>query len=168
MIGLLFSQISCGKIYYSKSEAMVLAFGENAKVEMLPLFFDDHHVSEIEKMARVKLESSLFTFYVGKNQEEITGYAAIENHTVRTKPETLLVVLSPQGKVTEIHTLAFHEPPEYQPSQRWYEQLYNKELPELSFNRDIQGMTGATLSARSALNISRKVQAIFQVMLIGK
>lgn len=160
---------SCyGKIYYSKSEAMDLAFGKEATVEMLSLFPSDEELAQIEKTARVKMESSLYSFYVGKKNDEIIAYAAIESHTVRTKPETLLVVLTPEGKISAIHTLAFHEPPEYQPPQRWYQQLLRRDLEQLSFSADIQGITGATLSTRSALNISRKVMAVFQVMVKNK
>lgn len=157
-----------GKIYYSKNEAMELAFGKEATVEMLSLFPKAGEIEQIQKLARVKLESALFSFYVGKKDGKVLGYAAIESHTVRTKPETLLVVLNPEGKITAIQTLAFHEPPEYQPPQRWYEQLYRRELDQLSFNADIQGITGATLSTRSALNISRKVMAIFQILVKDK
>ena len=157
-----------GKIYYSKNEAMELAFGKDAVVKMLSLFPNKEQVARIEKLARVKMESALFTFYVGKKDGKILGYAAIENHIVRTKPETLLVVLSSEGQMSAIHTLAFHEPPEYQPPQRWYQQLYQKELDELSFNADIQGISGATLSTRSALNITRKVLAIYQILVKEK
>jgi len=167
---LLFAMISpsYGKIYYSKNEAMELAFGKDAVVEMLSLFPTEEQLVQIEKLARVKMESALYTFYIGKKDGEILGYAAIENHRVRTKPETLLVLLTPEGKVKVIHTLAFHEPPEYQPPQRWYQQLYNLEIDQISFREDIQGITGATLSTRSALNITRKVLAIYQIMVKEK
>ena len=159
---------SYGKIYYSKNEAMELAFGKEAVVEMLPLFLTEAELTQIEKLARVKMESSLYTFYVGKKDGKILGYAAIENHTVRTKPETLLVLLSLEGQVKAIHTLAFHEPPEYQPPQRWYQLLYNRKLEQLSVRTDIQGITGATLSTRSAINITRKVIAVYQVLVMNK
>ncbi len=169
LIALWLSIAPCfGKIYYSKNEAMELAFGKEATVEMLSLFPKPMEVARIEKLARAKMESALFTFYVGKKDGKVLGYAAIENHTVRTKPETLMVVLTPEGKISAIHTLAFHEPPEYQPPQRWYEQLYQRELDGLSFNTDIQGITGATLSTRSALNIARKVMAVFQILVKEK
>jgi hypothetical protein len=62
-------------------------------------------------------------------------------------------------------TLAFHEPPEYQPPERWFSQLLNHTLDELSFDKDIQGVAGATLSTRASLNSARKVLAIYQVLL---
>lgn len=159
---------SYGKIFYSKNEAMELAFGADAKVEMQSLFPDKQQKAKIEKLARVKMESSLFTFYVGKKGDQILGYAAIETHTVRTKPETLLVVLSAEGQLKKIATLAFHEPPEYQPPERWFAQMYNKVISQLSFKTDIQGITGATLSTRAGLESARKVLAIFQVMIKEK
>ena len=152
-----------GKIFYSKKEAMEIAFGEHARVEVLSLFLTDGQIEEIQRQAKVKIDSALFSFYVGKQGEKLLGYAAIETHTVRTRPETLLIILSPEGELRQIEVLAFHEPPEYQPSARWFEQLYSRPLEALDFNRDVQGITGATLSSRSALDSARKVLAVFQV-----
>ncbi len=144
---------------------MKLAFGEDATVEMKSLFPTEQEITQIEQLAKVKLESKLFSFYVGKKQGSIIGYAAIESHNVRTKPETLLVVLDPNGNLRQVVTLAFHEPPEYQPPERGFGQLTNHSLDELSFDKDIQGVAGATLSTRAALNSARKVLAVFEVML---
>ncbi len=152
-----------GKIFYSKKEAMDMAFGEQARVEILSLFLTDGQIEEIQRQAKVKIDSALFSFYVGKQGEKLLGYAAIETHTVRTRPETLLIVLSPAGELRRIEVLAFHEPPEYQPPARWFEQLYRRPLAALDFNAEVQGITGATLSSRSALDSARKVLAVFQV-----
>lgn len=157
--------LSYSGVFYSKDEAMKLAFGDDATVEMKSLFPTDEEVAQIEQLAKVKLDSKMFSFYVGKKQDSVVGYAAIESHNVRTKPETLLVVLDPNGNLRQVVTLAFHEPPEYQPPERWFNQLTNHSLDELSFGKDIQGVAGATLSTRAALNSARKVLAIFQVML---
>jgi hypothetical protein len=153
------------KIFYSKNEAMVLAFGENAKVETLSLFPDDQQIDTIQKESRVQLDSGLYTFYVGKQQDKILGYASIETITVRTKPETLMIVLTPEGELRNVYTLAFHEPPEYMPPERWFELLNNRPLAEMDFNKGIQGISGATLSTRAAVNSVRKVLAIYQVMI---
>ena len=164
----IFSPLSFGKIFYSKDEAMDLAFGKGAKVELLSLFPDKNEQAKIEAEAHTKLESGLFTFYVGKNQGKIVGYAAIETETVRTKPETLLIVLSPEGEIRTVTLLAFHEPPEYQAPERWIEQFINRPLSEIDFNKSIQGISGATLSTRSALNSVRKVLAIYQILVKNK
>jgi len=56
---------------------------------------------KFSRMRKVKLDSGLFTFYVGKDQGKILGYAAIETSTVRTKPETLMIVLTPDGELRQ-------------------------------------------------------------------
>lgn len=165
LLSLLTPATSNAKIFYSKKEAMVLAFGEEAMVDMQSLFPTKEQINAIEKLARSKMDSAMFTFYVGKKDGKILGYAAIESHTVRTKPETLLVVLSPEGQLSRIETLAFHEPPEYQPPQRWYELMYGRPVDQLDFNTGIQGISGATLSTRSGLSSARKVLAVFEIML---
>jgi FMN-binding domain len=153
------------KIFYSKNEAMILAFGEGAQIEPLSLFPDDQQMATIQKDAKVKLDSGLFTFYVGKEKDKILGYAAIETSTVRTKPETLMIVLTPAGELRNVYTLAFHEPPEYLPPERWFEQLNKRPLADMDFNKGIQGISGATLSTRAAVNCVRKVMAVYQVMI---
>ena len=155
-------------IFYSKNEALELAFGKGTQVELLSLFPDDNQVAKIQQDAKVKLDSGLFTFYVGKEQGKILGYAAIETITVRTKPETLMIVLTPEGELNKVYTLAFHEPPEYQPPERWFEKLYKRPLAEMDFNKGVDGISGATLSTRSAINSIRKVMAVYQVMVKAK
>ncbi len=155
---------SYATIFYSKNEALELAFGKDAQVEQLALFPDEQQVAKIEQLAKVKLDSGLFTFYVSKNQGKVLGYGAIETGTVRTKPETLMIVLSPDGELRNVTTLAFHEPPEYMPPQRWFEQLYKRPLADMDFNKGIDGISGATLSTRAAVSSVRKVMAIFQVL----
>jgi len=159
---------SFATIFYSKNEAMELAFGKGSEVESLPLFPDDAEIAAIQELAKNKLESGLFTFYVGKAQQKVLGYAAIETSTVRTKPETLMIVLTPEGELRNVYTLAFHEPPEYQPPQRWFEQLYQRPLADMDFNKGVDGISGATLSTRSALTSIRKVMAVYQVMIKNK
>jgi len=159
---------SYAKVFYSKQEAMQLAFGKRASVEMLSLFPSKDEIKRIQQLARVKLDLPLFTFYVGKNAGEIIGYAAIESRQVRTKPETLLVVLNAQGQLIQVETLAFHEPSEYQLSARWFAQLFNLPLAELSTSTGIQGISGATLSTRAAIDTVRKVLAVYQVLLAEK
>jgi hypothetical protein len=155
-------------IFYSKNEAMEQAFGAGVQIEQLSLFPDENQTAKIQQDSKAKLDSGMFTFYVGKKQDKILGYAAIETSTVRTKPETLMIVLTPDGELSKVLTLAFHEPPEYQPAQGWYEKLYMRPLADMAFNKGVDGISGATLSTRSALDSIRKVMVLYQVMVKNK
>lgn len=163
LVFLSFSSLCHAQIFYSKTEALELAFGK-AQVENLSLFPDDAQAAKIQQLAKTKLESGLFTFYVGKENDKILGYAAIESETVRTKPETVMILLTPEGELKSVTILAFHEPPEYMPPARWFESLAKRSLDDMDFSKGVDGVSGATLSTRSALSSVRKVMAIYQVM----
>ncbi len=163
LIGL--AQTVPATVFYSKEEAFELAFGQDAKVESLPVFLTDEQAARIEQIAQVKLESKLYTLHVGRRGDQILGYAAIESHTVRTQPETVLILLSPTGELSRVEMLAFHEPPEYQPPARWFERLYRRPLEDLRLGQGVDGIAGATLSSRASLDGIRKVMAIYRVAL---
>jgi hypothetical protein len=76
-----------------------------------------------------------------------------------------MIVLTPSGDLRNVFTLAFHEPPEYQPPDRWFNQLYSRSLEEMDFNKGVDGISGATLSTRSAISSIRKVMATYQIMI---
>jgi hypothetical protein len=160
-----FATISAATVYYSKEEAFELAFGAGAEVESLPVFLTDEQTEQIEKIAQAKLDSKLFTFHVGKRAGQLLGYVAIESHNVRTQPETVMIVLSPNGQLQRVEMLAFHEPPEYQPPARWFERLYGKPIGDLRLNQGVDGIAGATLSSSASLDGIRKVMAIYQIAL---
>lgn len=156
--------INClGEVFFSKEEAFELAFGKEAQIENLPVFLTDEQTTEIEKMAHAKLSGQLFTFYEGYRNGQLLGYAAIESKTVRTQPETLLIVLSPKGELVKTEILAFHEPPEYKPSGAWFATLLRKPLNQLRLDQGVDGITGATLSVRASLEGIRKALAVYQV-----
>lgn len=165
MLGGMLPTLAQATVFYSKDEALQMAFGGDTTVEVMPLFPSQSQLEQIEQQAKTKLDSKMYSFYVGKKQGAIVGYAAIDSHTVRTQSETLLIVLDAAGNLRNVHTLAFHEPPEYQAPKRWLEQLANRVVEQLSFDRDIQAVAGATLSTRAALINSRKVLSVFQVMI---
>jgi len=160
---------SFSKVFYAKDEALKVAFPEADRVEMRTFILKNAEIQRAEQLARARIESKLFTFYVGKKAGAVIGYAAIDTHTVRTLPETFMVVLSPEGRVRTALILAFHEPPEYLASERWLKQFQDKELSsELGIGRDIAGIAGSTLTSQAIGQGVRKVLALFQILIKEK
>ena len=56
------------------------------------------------------------------------GYAIIDTHTLRTKTETVMFVLNPDGSLRQTEVLAFFEPQDYQAGGNWMELFYDKNL----------------------------------------
>jgi hypothetical protein len=158
--------VVAAKAFYSKQEALALAFPEGEKVETRTFFLTEDQRQRISALANTALETKLATVYVGQKADQVVGYAFIETTVVRTLPETFLIVVSPTGVVEKLFVLAFYEPEEYLPSDRWLRQFDQKTLsPELQLRRDIHGIAGATLTARSVTSGVRKVLALFHVLI---
>jgi Na+-translocating ferredoxin:NAD+ oxidoreductase RnfG subunit len=97
------------------------------------------------------------------------GYAFLDTQVVRTLPETLLVLVSPEGTVAKLLLLAFYEPPEYEAPERWLEQFDGKALgPDLRVEREIHGIAGATLTANAVTAAVRRSLALHQVLIQKK
>jgi Na+-translocating ferredoxin:NAD+ oxidoreductase RnfG subunit len=151
------------EVYHSRESALRLAFADADTVVKRQLFLDDDEARKAEERARVKLPSRLVTMYVGQRGGEVTGYAFIETHQVRTLPETILIVIDPGGKVRAVHILAFHEPREYGASDSWLSQFEGRALSEdLSLRGDIAGIAGATLTATAITAAVRRTLAVFE------
>ena len=152
------------EIYHSKESALRMAFADADTVIKQELFLSKSEAEEIEKLARVKLPSRLVTMYVGWKNGGILGYAFIETHRVRTLPETILIVINPDGRIRGVHMLAFHEPPEYGPPARWLGQFEGRPLTDgLNLRDDVAGIAGATLTATAITAAVRRTLAIFEV-----
>lgn len=154
------------KVFYSRSEALEMAFPEADRIETDTFVLAEDQVSQIEKLAGSPLESKLVKIYRGLRGDELLGYAVIDVHRVRTLPEAFIVVLDPEGNVRSLRVLAFHEPLDYLPTDRWYGQFDQKNLAEpLRVGGDIHGVVGATLSAYATTRGVRRVLAYYQVLI---
>lgn len=152
-------------VFHAKDEALKLAFPTAERVDDRPFILTEEQKAAVEARAHAPLESLLWTVYSGWRGDELLGYAIIDTHTVRTLPETMMVVLSPAGEVRRVEILAFYEPPEYTPTDRWVRQFDGRHLDDdLKLGGAIQGITGATLSATAMTAGVRRVLALFAIL----
>jgi hypothetical protein len=152
---------------HSKQEALALAFPEGVAVEPVSVVLTDAQALRVKELSGLPVESRLFTHYRGTRDGVVVGFAAIESHVVRTEPEVFLVVLEPDGTVRKVVLLAFYEPPEYKPSERWLEQFAGKRLDTDGWRvgRDIHGISGSTLTAHGIRDGVRRVVALHAVVM---
>ena len=164
----LLSSAAHAKVYYAKDEALKLAFPDAERIETRDIFLTPEQRKQIEERAKSKIDSDLLTVYVGWRAGAVQAYAILDTHTVRTLPETFMIVVSPQGKVTATHLLAFYEPTEYSPSVRWLEQFHDATLTDdLRIGRGIVAITGSTLTSEAVTGSVRRALAIYDVLLKG-
>lgn len=162
---LLLPEICEAKVFLSQQEALEVAFPDCDEVRERTYILSAAQAAEIERIARSPLESRIFTLSSGWKQGKLVGHAFIEVHTVRTKAEAFIVVIDPGGTVGMVKMLAFHEPLDYLPTDRWFDQFDGKTLEDgMRVGRDVHGVVGATLSTRAISQGVRRALAIHRVL----
>jgi Na+-translocating ferredoxin:NAD+ oxidoreductase RnfG subunit len=152
------------EVYHSRESALRLAFPEADNIKKREIFLDAEEKAEVEHRARVDLPSRLVTVYIGMLRQRVVGYAVIETHKVRSLPETILVVVDPDGRTRAVHMLAFHEPPEYAPADHWLRQFTGRPLDDdLRLGTGVDGITGATMTANSIVAAVRRILAVLEI-----
>lgn len=155
-------------VFLSKSEALELAFPDADRVEHRSVALNDEQAERVRQLSQHPLESRLVTLHTAWKGDRIQGYALIDVHTVRTFPEAFMVVLTPEGNVRSVRILAFYEPPEYRPPDRWLRQFEKprsrEETARLRVGGQIHGIAGSTLSARAATGGVRRSLALYDVL----
>ena len=160
-------QTAQAKVFAGRKDALRDAFPTAARIDAKTHILEDEVAAACESRSRARLASRLVTLYTAWAQDgELLGYAHISTHNVRTKPEALLIVLTPEGDIRSVRMLAFHEPLDYLPAGRWFEQFSGRNSDEpLRVGRDVHAVVGSTLSARAASDAVRQALAFYYVLL---
>ncbi len=157
---------AAARVFMSRSEALATAFPDADRIEARRFVLTETQAERIEARSRAPLESRIVTLHVGWRGQTRLGYALIDIHTVRTLPEALMTVLTPDGDVRSVRVLAFHELDDYLPTRRWFAQFEGRQLdPRLQVNGEIHAVAGATLSARAVTRSVRRALALHQVLI---
>lgn len=146
-------------------EALNLAF-PGGIIERETVFLTEEQRQTVEKKGGSEVSSSIVTRYVAMGDGAVLlGWAYLDTHRVRTLPETLMIVLDPDGTVRRVEVVTFREPLEYMPRESWYEQYHGQVLnDDLALKRDIRPVTGATLTARATTEAVRRVLAFHEII----
>ncbi len=151
-------------VYASQAEALAEAFPDAERIERRSVALSDEQAAEVERLSGAPLESRLVTLHTALRGDAPLGYAWIDVHVVRTHPEALLVVLLPDGSVRSLRVLAFYEPTEYQPPERWLAQFVGERAATPGASGRVHAVAGSTLSSRAATRSVRRALALFRVL----
>lgn len=154
------------KIFASQKQAIAEAFPEATRVERRTFVLTRDQIAALTTALGTPVEAKVVVYHVAFAGEKLLGFAEIAVHKVRTQPEALLLVLDPDGRVRSVRIIAFHEPLDYLPTDRWYAQFVGKKRGDgFTLGREIHGVVGATLSAQAAADAVRRFLVYFEVLL---
>lgn len=143
----------------TQQQALASAF-PNAKPVRQTFFPTREQLEQAKRESGVDWSDQLVIRYAGPN-----GFAYFDTHRVRTLPETVMIVVTADGKIDRVEILSFDEPTDYFPKRRWIDQLLGRKLDDdLSLKRSIRPISGASLSGTAIVNATRKVLALHHVL----
>jgi Na+-translocating ferredoxin:NAD+ oxidoreductase RnfG subunit len=154
---LLTATTAVAQVHMTKEEALRTHF-PGAVIERSTAFLTEAERLAIQRSARAMVESKVVTYYVARQAGRVIGTAFFETQTIRTMPATYMVVVDPDTSVRAVEMLAFYEPPDYHPSDRWLQQFNGRSADQdLYLKRGIHAISGATLTAQTVTDGVRRL-----------
>jgi electron transport complex protein RnfG len=148
----------------TREEALAASF-PGAAIDAERVFLTSEQVREVAALSGSEVPTALVARYVARRDGELVGRAYVDTHVVRTKRESLLISLGPEGRVRRVDVTAFLEPREYQAPEPWMKQYRGRPLDDdLDLQRAIRPIAGATVTATATNAAVRRVLAIDQVL----
>ena len=148
----------------SRQEALNAVFA-GAAVTGDRVYLTAEQAERIAEISREDIRTRIYARYVARRDGVVVGRAYVDTHVVRTKRESLLISIEPDGRVRRIDVTAFLEPPEYVPPERWKQQYYERLLgDDIAIHRAIRPIAGGTLTTRAVNAAVRRVLALDQVL----
>ncbi len=153
------------KLLLSQKDALAMAF-PGAVVEKKTAFISKEQTRLAQKRARAKVDSSLWTYYVGRSTDgAVVGYAYFDKVIVRTLPATIMAAVGPEGRLRFVEILTFNEPEDYLPRKRWLGLFKGRALDDkLRLHGAIRNVSGATLTGEAVTRSTRRLLAIHGVL----
>jgi hypothetical protein len=148
----------------TREEALAAAY-PGAEIEAERVFLTAEQVRKAAALSGSEVPSALVARYVARRDGDVVGRAYVDTHVVRTKRESLLISLTPDGRVRRIEVTAFLEPREYRASEAWMRQYEDRPLDDdLGLQRAIRPIAGATLTALATNAAVRRALAIDRLL----
>ncbi len=153
----------------SQEEALAKVFEAGASIDRRTAFLTPDQAESIQSKSKTRLESLVYSYYIGTRDGKILGTAFFETRLVRTMPMTLMIVVRPDGTVSRVEVLSFFEPEDYLPRRTWFDLLTGRKHTEpVRLRRDIPNVTGATLTCQAVADGLRQTLALHQEIIKTK
>ncbi|HKJ88323.1 MAG TPA: hypothetical protein VKA48_07430 [Gammaproteobacteria bacterium] len=153
----------------ARTKAVVRAdFPASATIEQKTFFFEEAELQWIADASHAPVNSRLYTVFIARQDKRVIGYATVPTLSVRTKPATLLIRLSPRGAVQQVRILTWLEAPRYRPDAAWLDQFRGASSDRLPYlGKDVQMGRSRRVGARTITQAVRRCLVIYKLRLSG-
>lgn len=168
----LFSRLNA-EIFFTEKEALQFIFPEVERIEIEEYFLTMQQKKLLEKERKIKFHPEYdrnFKFYIGIFNSDTIGYAYIDTVEGKWSPITYIVRISSRGKVENLAAMNISEKAGKAVKEKMFlEQYIGKSIADtLEVHKDVDAVTGATISSRALTRGVKKVLMLFNKFYLEK
>jgi len=159
--------VHADRVYLTVDQALANAFPGDVAVERKVVWITEAQAAQVEQRAGSPLPRRVVKAYLGRRGDKVVGYAFVDDVIGKTEPITYMVTITPDATVGRLDLLIFRETHGYEIERAsWRDRFRGLRLgPGLRVGREIDKITGATLSCRAITDGVRRLLAIVEVVL---
>jgi thiamine biosynthesis lipoprotein len=153
-------------VYMTEEEALSAMMPEADRFDTDARSLSAAQLEQAGTQAGRAFSESAFQFRIGRQGDAVVGYAIALSVIGKERPITFLIGIAPTGAVLGVEVLIYRESEGSEVRHpRFMKQFARKTTADpLRLGRDIQPISGATLSSRAAVHAVRKALALFEVL----
>ncbi len=153
------------KVYFTTEEALAKVFSKADTLWTEEWSPTPQERAELESRLAWRIEEETFVIHRAGRDGQDLGYAMITQEQGRFKPITFIVKLSATMRVDMVLVMVYRESRgDGVKRQRYLKQFRGKDSSDhLRLNRDIVGVSGATMSSRALATGVKKVLGIVEM-----
>lgn len=151
--------------FLKPAEALKLIFSDSQEVHKEDKTLTAEQAGEFQKLTGYDPRQNTYSFYLGKSDGKINGYALIDEEVGKVLPITFVTRIDPAGKVEAVEVMVYRESHGGEvKSRRFLNQFKEKGLnDEIRLHGNIVNITGATLSSRALVVGVNRALALWRI-----
>jgi len=150
--------VVAGQSYLSEADAPRAIFPEGRESVPRTLDLTDADVVGLSKALGRRIDARRYSYLEVKTEKGLAGYIFILDVIGESRPITFVVGVAADGDLRDIQVMVYREPQgEAIQEKRFRKQFVGKRTKDpITLDKDIDAISGATISSRSATFAARK------------
>jgi Na+-translocating ferredoxin:NAD+ oxidoreductase RnfG subunit len=152
--------------YLHEADAPHAMFPESTGAEREGLELSDVEMKWLERTLSRRIDVAKYAYLEVQKQGETVGYIFILDVVGQSRPITFAVAVAANGSLRDVQVLVYREPQGEQINEARFRRQFNgKRLTDpLTLGKDVDVISGATISARAATYAVRKGLALAEIL----
>ena len=163
---ILISVLAAGDIKIACEEHLFNLYPENTDIRMHILKLDKQMKKEVENQVKQKFYRDKLYYWTISKGDSTMAYAFLDNVIGKSMPITFLVILNIKGDIINTNVIKYREAYGGEVGNKgWLRQFLNRDNnSSYNIGRDIDGISGATISVKSMSKGIQKITTLYPLI----